>query len=84
MHKNSKNIIVNTCYRPPNANIKPLNKAHITKILNSLCKKNQKIFFVGDFNINSLDYANNSKVKGFIDDGIRGGSRPSQSQHTTG
>ena len=66
MHKNSKNIIVNTCYRPPNANIKPL-KAHITKILNSLCKKNQKIFFVGDFNINSLDYANNSKVKGFID-----------------
>ena len=33
----------------------------------SLCKKNQKIFFVGDFNINSLDYANNSKVKGFID-----------------
>ena len=40
---------------------------HVTKILNVLHKKNQKLFFVGDFNINSLDYANNSKVKGFID-----------------
>ena len=66
INKNKKNIVVNTCYRPPNAKIKPL-KSHITKILNSLYRKNPKIFFVGDFNLNSLDYASNSKVKGFID-----------------
>ena len=44
IHKKSKNIIVNTCYRPPNAKIKPL-KAHVTKIINSLCKKKIKKYF---------------------------------------
>ena len=66
INKTTKNIIVNACYRPPNAKIKPF-KTHATKILNALHKKNQKKFFVGDFNINSLDYDSNSKVKGFID-----------------
>ena len=43
INKNTKNIIVNTCYRPPGAKLKPF-KTHVTKILNSLHKKNQKIF----------------------------------------
>ena len=65
INKNTKNIIVNTCYRPPNSKIKPL-KNHINHIFASMLKENKKIFFVGDFNINSLDYSTNSKVKNFI------------------
>ena len=66
INKNSKNIIVNCCYRPPNGKITPFKK-HIHDILNKLLKENKKIFFVGDFNINSLDYSTNTKVKRFVD-----------------
>ena len=66
LNKNSKNIIVSTCYRPPNTKITPLKK-HITHVFNKLLKENKKIFFVGDLNINSLDYSTNTKVKSFID-----------------
>ena len=65
INKNTTNIIINTCYRAPNSKITPLKK-HITHIFNKLLKANKKIFFVGDFNINSLDYSTNSKVKQFI------------------
>ena len=66
INKNTKNIIINTCYRPPNSKIRPL-KSHITNIFNTLYKQNKKVYFVGDLNINSLDYSTNSKVKNFID-----------------
>ena len=66
VNKNTKNIIVNTCYRPPNSKIRSL-KSHVTNIFNQLHKQNKKMFFVGDFNINSLDYSTNTKVKNFID-----------------
>ena len=66
INKDKKNIIINTFYRPPNSKIKSL-KNHITSTLNALYKQNKKIFFVGDFNINSFDYSTNSKVKSFID-----------------
>ena len=65
INKNTKNIIVNTCYRPPNSKFKPL-KNHINHIFASILKENKKIFVVGDFNINSLDYSTNSKVIFFI------------------
>ena len=57
---------MSTCYRPPNTKITPLKK-HITHVFNKLLKENKKIFFVGDFNINSLDYSTNTKVISFID-----------------
>ena len=62
MNKNSKNIIVNCCYRPPNGKINPFRK-HMKHIFNKLLKENRKIFFVGDFNLNSLDYSTNTKVR---------------------
>ena len=60
INKNAKNIIVNTCYRPPGAKLKPF-KTHVTKILNVLHKKNQKLFFVGDFNIFDLFFVFSNK-----------------------
>ena len=66
INKRCKNIIVNTCYRPPNAKITPF-KIHITSIFQRLSKENKKVFFIGDFNMNSLDYTTNDKVRKFID-----------------
>ena len=66
LNKNAKNIIVNTCYRGPDSKVKPIKK-HISQIFATLLKENEKIFFVGDFNINSLDYSTNLKVKDFVD-----------------
>ena len=66
LNQTCKNIIITTCYRPPNAIITPF-KTHITNIFKKLLKKNKKIFFLGDFNINSLDYTTNDKVRKFID-----------------
>ena len=66
MNKTTKNIIVSTCYRPPAAKIKPF-KQHLIHIFEKLARENKKLFIVGDFNINSLNYSTNSKVKRFID-----------------
>ena len=66
INKTTKNIIVSTCYRPPAAKIKPF-KQHLTHIFEKLARENKKLFIVGDFNINSLNYSTNSKVKRFID-----------------
>ena len=66
MNKITKNIIISTCYRPPAAKIKPF-KQHLTHIFEKLARENKKLFIVGDFNINSLNYSTNSKVKRFID-----------------
>ena len=42
-------------------------KKHISQIFATLLKGKKNIFFVGDFNINSLDYSTNSKAKYFVD-----------------
>ena len=43
LNKNSNNIIVSTCYRPPSTKITPLKK-HITHVFNKLLKEKKKIF----------------------------------------
>ena len=66
INKNSKNIIVSTCYRPPNGKWKEF-KQYLNTFFSTFVKEKKKKFFVGDFNINSLDYPKNNQVKRFID-----------------
>ena len=45
--------------------IKPFKK-HLTHVFEKLSKENKKLFIVGDFNINSINYSTNSTAKTFI------------------
>ena len=66
INKNTKNIIVNNCYRLPGGKVRPLKK-QIRNAFQKLYRENKKVFMVGNFNLNSLDYSTNTKVKNFID-----------------
>ena len=75
INKQRKNIIVNTCYRPPGSKVKPFKK-HVASVFNQVKRENKKMFFVGDLNINSLDYSSNSVVRNFINDILSYGAIP--------
>ena len=66
INKKSKNILITTSYRPPNGQIKPF-KAHLKQIFEKYSRGNKKMFFLGDYNLNCLDYQNNTKVRNFFD-----------------
>ena len=61
----TRNIIVNTFYRPPAGKIKPF-KDHLKLTLTKLKNSNKQLYLVGDFNLNLLDYETNKKVKNFV------------------
>ena len=75
INKQRKNIIVNTCYRPPGSKVKPFKK-HVASVFNQVKRENKKKIFVGDLNINSLDYSSNSVVRNFINDILSYGAIP--------
>ena len=62
INKNTKNIIINNCYRPLGGKVRPLKK-QIRNVFQKLYRENKMVFIVGDFNLNSLDYSTNTKVK---------------------
>ena len=63
IRKNAKNIIVSCIYRPPRGD---LHKC-LNEIKTFICKNQEKpLFFVGDLNINSLDYLINTNVCDFF------------------
>ena len=64
-NKKHKNIIVNTLYRPPTGKINPF-QSFLKDIIAKNYKTSKKIYLIGDFNLNVLDYETNTKVKGFI------------------
>ena len=66
INKKSKNIIVGASYRPPNGKIKPF-KTHIKHIFEKFMRGNKNFFLIGDYNLNCLDYDNNTMVKNFFD-----------------
>ena len=59
LNKNVKYIIISICYRPPF-------KKHLSRVFDRITRENKKLYIVGDFNINILEYSNNIKVKSFI------------------
>ena len=65
INKNSKNTIVGTTYRPPNGKIKPFKK-YFQNLFDKNNRENKIIYLLGDYNLNVLDYNNNTKVKNFF------------------
>ena len=64
-NENSKNIILNLTYRPPNGDVKEFEK-YLNEILstNDILKK--EVIMAGDFNMNMLDFEQNKKVQNFL------------------
>ncbi|XP_065658746.1 uncharacterized protein LOC136083274 [Hydra vulgaris] len=62
----SKNIIIFTCYRPPEGDITKFSN-FLNEIFLKINDKGKNIFFIGDLNINSLNYKENAVTKLFFD-----------------
>ena len=61
----TKNVVLSSVYRPPDSSIKEF-KTSLKPIFDDIQKSNKDLYLVGDFNINVLDYQNNTKVKDFV------------------
>ena len=57
-NKNSKNLIITCCYRPPSCAIKGLN-SFLENVFKKTNAENKLCFVAGDFNLNCLDYNKN-------------------------
>ena len=63
-NKNSKNLIITLCYRPPSGAIKGLN-SFLENIFRKANTENKLCFVAGDFNLNCLDYDKNLEIRTF-------------------
>ena len=54
-NKNSKNLIITLCYRPPSGAVKGLN-SFLENVFKKANTGNKLCFVAGDFNLNCLDY----------------------------
>ena len=63
-YKNSKNLLITCCYRPPSGTIKGLN-SYLENIFKKTNTENKLCFFVGDFNLNCLYYNVNLEIQKF-------------------
>ena len=61
----SKNIILNTIYRPPNGDMKQC-ETNFKDVFSKNGKNLKYIVLAGDFNINFLDFGTNKKVQDFL------------------
>ena len=63
----TKNIVVEVIYRPPNANV----DAFVSKqyeIVQKLSRENKLCYIMGDFNLNLLNHGNHLATGEFMDD----------------
>ena len=65
INKHSKNTFVGTTYRPPNGKMKPFKK-YFQTLFDKNNPENKIMYLLGDYNLNVLDYSNNTKVKNFL------------------
>ncbi|XP_065672061.1 uncharacterized protein LOC136089894 [Hydra vulgaris] len=65
INKASKNIVVHALYRPPSGNINAF-KDHIKNLIENKLNLNKSVYFVGDINLNNLDYDVNKQTNKFF------------------
>ncbi|XP_065681417.1 uncharacterized protein LOC136095111 [Hydra vulgaris] len=65
INKTSKNIVIHGLYRPPSGSIKVFEN-HIKKIIKNKSSMNKAVYFIGDINLNILDYEKNIYIKNFF------------------
>ncbi|XP_065660434.1 uncharacterized protein LOC136084295 [Hydra vulgaris] len=62
----TKNILVSTCYRPPEGDIKKFS-SYLEDIFLKINREQKKLFCIGDLNIDCLKYKKNATTKLFFD-----------------
>ena len=65
--KKKANIIIGCLYKHPTMSVKEFNLSVMGPVLDLINKEGKRLVLLGDFNINLLDYQENSEVKNFID-----------------
>ena len=61
--KESKNMLISCCYRPPKRITKTLTA--YPSIFQGVQNEKKKIFVIGDFNLNCLNYNEDNKIRHF-------------------
>ena len=74
-NKNSKSIVLNLAYRPPNGDPNEIEN-HFKNILSKREITNKELVLVGDFNINVLDFNESKMVQNFVNLMFRHGLIP--------
>ena len=74
-NKNSKNILISSVYRPPCGNQSKFLE-EIQQVVHNSKHSTKSFFLVGDFNLNSLDYASSTTVKNFFNLAFENGIFP--------
>ena len=62
--KESKNMLISCCYRPPKGVTENLT-AYLASIFQGVQNEKKKIFIIGDFNLNCLNYNEDSNIRLF-------------------
>ena len=62
-----KNTIIGCIYRHPSMSVNEFNNDYLMKLLERLTLENKNIVLMGDYNINLLNYDNNSDTAQFLD-----------------
>ncbi|XP_065645234.1 uncharacterized protein LOC136075726 [Hydra vulgaris] len=71
----TKNILVTCCYKPPNASTENFSN-HLQNIIQKVSLEKKKLFVLGDFNINALNYDNDIESQNFYNNLFRYGVIP--------
>ena len=80
-NKDSKSIVLNLAYRPPNGDSNELEN-HFQNILSKREINNKELVLVGDFNINVLDFNESKMVQDFVNLMFRHGLIPTTNKPT--
>ena len=75
INEKNKNFIVSCCYKPPNGSELKFND-NLNKIFQSSNDENKGFFILGDFNVNCLNYNDDSKVRDFYNNAFENGAVP--------
>ena len=62
----SKNVLVGVIYRPPGSDLKEFNE-QFNNILDSIKSERKLCYFMGDWNINLLNYEHHSHTTNYVD-----------------
>ena len=62
--KESKNMLISCCYRPPKGITENLT-AYLASIFQGAQNEKKNIFIIGDFNLNCLNYNEDSNIRHF-------------------
>ncbi|MBY0581213.1 MAG: endonuclease/exonuclease/phosphatase family protein, partial [Rickettsiales bacterium] len=76
INKNSKNIIISCCYRPPTGRTENLSKYLKNCLIEKTRQEKKYIYIVGDFNLDCFEYSKNQNIKHFYNNLFNIGTIP--------